>query len=80
LFFEAGLRKFGSVAKSFTVIIFQGKTLFGFSFTLAPGCRVWILVSVFAFWVGKNKIGISKFSTVLSGFKGSSGFYLKQLF
>jgi hypothetical protein len=38
--------------------------------TLAPGCRAWFLVAVFAFWVGKVFIGSSKLSTVLSGFLG----------
>jgi hypothetical protein len=61
LFFEAGSPKFGSVAKSFTVNILQVKTLFGFSFTLAPGCRVCFFVAVFAFWVVKIILAVSGF-------------------
>jgi hypothetical protein len=74
LFFEEGLRQFGSVAKSFTVNILQVKTFSGFSFTLAPGCRVWIWVSVFAYRALSFFKGSFTFSTAPSGCIGFTFF------
>ncbi len=86
MFFEAGSPKFGSVAKSNRPpsINFSFTKMFCRGLTLAPGCRAWIWVKVFAFWVGKIFIRSFKFSpavtgqaTSLSGFTVLRGLVLK---